>query len=86
MAPLYTGYIPVYNERTIDRTLTLAAAFDLDRLGSAGTVGAFVVNGPTLSSDLPRSVVERPDDETKVQVFAETLKTGLLRFWHFLSG
>jgi hypothetical protein len=68
----------------VTRTLTLAAAFDLDR---SGIVWAFVVNDPTrLSSDLPRSVVERPDDETKVQIFAETLETGRVRIWHFLSG
>jgi hypothetical protein len=55
-------------------------------------VWAFVVNDPTrLSSDQARSVVERPDDETNLQVFAEelsvakeTLEIGRVRTWHFL--
>jgi hypothetical protein len=55
-------------------------------------VWAFVVNDPTrLSSDQARSVVERPDDETKLQVFAEelsvakeTLEIGRVRTRHFL--
>jgi hypothetical protein len=55
-------------------------------------VWAFVVNDPThLSGDQARSVVERPDDETKLQVFAEelsvakeTLEIGRVRTRHFL--
>jgi hypothetical protein len=58
---------------------------------SADIVWAFVVNDPTrLSSDLSRSVVERPEG-TKLQVFAvelsvakETLATGRVRTRHFL--
>ena len=50
-------------------------------------VWAFVVNDPTRrSSDASRSGVERPDDETKLQLFAEelsvakeTLETGRVR-------
>ena len=53
---------------------------------------AFVVNDPTRrSSDASRSGVERPDDETKLQLFAEelsvakeTLETGRVRIRHFL--
>jgi len=55
-------------------------------------VWAFVVNDPTrLSSDQARSVVERPDNEAKLQVFAgelsvakETLEIGRVRTRHFL--
>src|SRR5262245_51794993 len=50
-------------------------------------VWAFIVNDPTRRrSDPSRSAVERPDDETKLQVFAEelsvakeTLETGRVR-------
>ena len=41
---------------------------------------AFVVNDPTRLT----SVVERPDGETKLQVFVETLETGRVRIRHFL--
>ena len=42
--------------------------------GSADGVSAFVVNNRTrLGSNASPSVVERPDDETKLRVFAEEL-------------